>query len=675
VVSGGAASVSGMGSTCIGCFGHGSMTLIGGARYQSLIGVVGAEYGSSGEVTIAGVDSTWSAPLGLDIERGAVTLAPGGSIETKSVVRIFPEGTLQGAGTVASDVVNFGTIDLTETIGGALAILGDYRQLSQISGFGASSGNVRLGVGGALPGISSDLVTVGGDATLGGALFLALAEGFDPPANSLGDLPLLLATSINGVFDVAVMPPLSDGRFFQLQIASPDSKGSAAVTIEVATLGSPIALTAPTEQPLASLPNAAALGDLDGDGDLDVALALPGATPTSNGSVSILVNQGMVGNRWLGFAAGAQIAVGTQPSAIAIGLLNGDGALDIAVANAGSDSVTVLANSGTGSFSVAGVVPVGDAPMGVAIAPVGESPGSGVQGDIAVVNAASGTFQILKNNGLGTFIPSQPIPVGAVPCTTNPTDTDNNGAVDFIVSCTGINGQGSTVVTLLNIAGSLVPVASQEVGAHPIAQIVVDLNGDGFDDVVTANSMGSSVSVLVNPATGTGSFNPAVDIPIGFAPLSIAPIDIDADGDVDIAVIATNGTGERVVRVLRNDTNGGSQLTLVLAADQPSNGIPKLVLAGDVDGDETEDLVVVDGPAGGGVASGAAVPAVAVRLQAQEGIAGDVNGDGAVDGSDLAIMLGSWGSCQACPSCPADLDGNCVVDAADLAVLLGSWGS
>ena len=50
---------------------------------------------------------------------------------------------------------------------------------------------------------------------------------------------------------------------------------------------------------------------------------------------------------------------------------------------------------------------------------------------------------------------------------------------------------------------------------------------------------------------------------------------------------------------------------------------------------------------------------------------GDLDGNGSVDASDLAVLLGAWGA--SCGS-PADLDGNCTVNAADLAVLLGSWG-
>ncbi len=56
-----------------------------------------------------------------------------------------------------------------------------------------------------------------------------------------------------------------------------------------------------------------------------------------------------------------------------------------------------------------------------------------------------------------------------------------------------------------------------------------------------------------------------------------------------------------------------------------------------------------------------------------DGIPGDLDGDGDVDAADLAILLDSWGPCGTCWDCPADLDGDCTVGAADLAILLGNW--
>lgn len=52
----------------------------------------------------------------------------------------------------------------------------------------------------------------------------------------------------------------------------------------------------------------------------------------------------------------------------------------------------------------------------------------------------------------------------------------------------------------------------------------------------------------------------------------------------------------------------------------------------------------------------------------------DFDGDGDVDGFDLAVLLGDWGKCADPRACVADLDGNGVVNGFDLALLLGVWG-
>ena len=51
----------------------------------------------------------------------------------------------------------------------------------------------------------------------------------------------------------------------------------------------------------------------------------------------------------------------------------------------------------------------------------------------------------------------------------------------------------------------------------------------------------------------------------------------------------------------------------------------------------------------------------------------DLNGDGAVDAQDIAILLGAWGTCLDCDACPADLTGDCAVGAPDIAALLSAW--
>ena len=54
-----------------------------------------------------------------------------------------------------------------------------------------------------------------------------------------------------------------------------------------------------------------------------------------------------------------------------------------------------------------------------------------------------------------------------------------------------------------------------------------------------------------------------------------------------------------------------------------------------------------------------------------QSFAGDLNGDGVIDGADLGQLLVAWGPCQ---SCEADLSANGVGDGADLGQLLADWG-
>ena len=93
--------------------------------------------------------------------------------------------------------------------------------------------------------------------------------------------------------------------------------------------------------PAGASPIAVALGDLNGDGKPDIAVA-------SGASVSVLLN-GASGT----FGAPASYGAGTRPASIAIGDLNGDGKPDIAVSNPQIGGASVLLNVGNGTFAAA----------------------------------------------------------------------------------------------------------------------------------------------------------------------------------------------------------------------------------------------------------------------------------------------------------------------------------
>jgi hypothetical protein len=80
------------------------------------------------------------------------------------------------------------------------------------------------------------------------------------------------------------------------------------------------------EFPSAGAANRIAVGDLDGDLDSDLIIAIPGGP---GGTVQVFLNQGNdLDGSWLGLLGLTPVSVGPQPSAVALGLLDGDGHLD-----------------------------------------------------------------------------------------------------------------------------------------------------------------------------------------------------------------------------------------------------------------------------------------------------------------------------------------------------------
>src|SRR5258707_4853959 len=99
------------------------------------------------------------------------------------------------------------------------------------------------------------------------------------------------------------------------------------------------------------------------------------------------------------FIARLEFGAGGSPSSVAVGDFNGDGVLDLAVANNGSNNVSVLLGNGDGSFQVARSFSAGGSPSSVA---VGDFNGDGVL-DLAVAHHGSNNVSVLLGNGDGCF--------------------------------------------------------------------------------------------------------------------------------------------------------------------------------------------------------------------------------------------------------------------------------
>src|SRR5258708_4597907 len=94
-----------------------------------------------------------------------------------------------------------------------------------------------------------------------------------------------------------------------------------------------------------------------------------------------------------------------------VGAFNGDGKLDLAVANASSNNVSIFLGNGDGTFQTVVNYPVGSAPVSVA---VGDFNGDGNL-DLAVANFSSNNVSILLGNGNGTFQAATNYAAGASP--------------------------------------------------------------------------------------------------------------------------------------------------------------------------------------------------------------------------------------------------------------------
>ncbi|MEE9131889.1 MAG: FG-GAP-like repeat-containing protein, partial [Phycisphaerales bacterium] len=323
-------------------------------------------------------------------------------------------------------------------------------------------------------------------------------------------------------------------------------------------------------------PQSMALGDLDGDGDLDLAVAI-----TRGDAVTTFRNNG--DGTFVIIAGYATDA----PQGIAIADLNGDGARDFVTANWPQDVVSVRLNNGDGTFGSSVLYDAGTRPISVAI---GDLDGDG-DADLAAGNFGTSadhgtTVSILLNNGPGTFSAPAPFDVGDSPTYVEIADLDGDDDLDLAVS----NLWSDDVSVLVNNGDAT--FASQmtfSAGAGPYAVTSGDFDGNGNPDLVVVNMFGNTLSVL--PNLGDGVFMDIVEHDVGVLPVAVAIGDLDGDGDLDLAVTNREGDGiAGTVSLLFNLGDGsfkeqGSLDTGVL---------PESIVIGDLNGDGDSDLVVAN---------------------------------------------------------------------------------
>ena len=322
-------------------------------------------------------------------------------------------------------------------------------------------------------------------------------------------------------------------------------------------------------------PTAVALGDFNGDGALDIAAA----DYTSN-DVTVLFGDG-AGHF---VASSVTLATGVGPKAIVAGHFNGDANLDLATANDGSNSVSVLLGNGDGTFAPVANFAIDGQPKGLAI---GDFNDDDDDADLVVADELTDDVSVLLGDGSGGFAAPVNYPTGIRARAVAVGDFNEDGNQDLAVA-----NEGSTSnVTLLFGAGNgtFGTKSSLLAGTSPKSVAVGDLNEDGHQDLAVANETSGDVSVLLGD--GSGGFAPAVDYPVGTQPKKAVVADVDRDGHLD--VVAVNyGTETDIttntVAVLRGDGSGGLAAPVVFTAGDG----PKSTAVADLNGDNEPDLVV-----------------------------------------------------------------------------------
>jgi hypothetical protein len=228
---------------------------------------------------------------------------------------------------------------------------------------------------------------------------------------------------------------------------------------------------------------------------------------------------------------------GPAPSHVALGDLNEDGILDIAVTNWGNPgSVGIHLGKGSGSFDTALTYQTLPGPRGIAIADINQDSHLDL---VVTIEGYTGIdlsqVSVLLGTGTGTFGVHTDYPVDLMPHGVAVSDLNGDLKPDIVTA-----GQDGKVAVLLNNGSGFDPKTEYEAGGWHFSVVLADFDGDGILDIATpdAGFYYDVGRIAILGGVGDGTFEPSVYHDTYLGPITIAAADLNHDGMTDLAAAA-----------------------------------------------------------------------------------------------------------------------------------------